>query len=62
VKFNIQNVLVLPTGYMCAFFMVFSAMILTALCRTGGLVFETEKESVFSAALAGSLNIQVNYG
>ena len=53
--------LILPTDYVCACIMVFGAMILS-LCRIDVLVFETEKGSVYCAARAGSLNIQVNYG
>ena len=41
--------------------MVYSAMIIS-LCSIDRLVVETEKESVYCALRAGSLNIQVNYG
>ena len=55
-QFNIQQLYVLPTLYLCVFLLIWEQTVTSATYIINSLVFTTEMESVYCAVRTGSLN------
>ena len=55
-QFNIQQLYVLPTLYLCVFLFIWEQRVTCATYTINWFVFITEMKSVYSAVRTGSLN------
>ena len=60
-QFNIQQLYVLPTLYLCVFVFIWEQTATCAIYSTNWLVFITEMKSVYCAVRTGSLNKSLHF-